>query len=91
MARKAVEHVDAGRVAEIAAFLVDAEIDQNEPAAGPQFTRAGEQDRLPVPQPLRAKLLLFGRGRADRLDMIGDHARPAADPMHGGRREAKRE
>ena len=48
-----------------------------------------EQDGFPVGHGLRAELRLLPRRRADRLHMIGDHCRPAAQPVHGGGRKAE--
>src|ERR1700677_1003908 len=82
--REFVEHVDALRRAEIAARFVDAEIGQHEPAAPPQFSGAMQEDRFPIRETLSAELLaLRGRG-ADGLNVISDHARTRAYPVHRG-------
>jgi len=50
-----------------------------------------QQDRLPILQTLCAKSLPLGGRRADRLDMVADHARPRAQPMHRGGGKAERQ
>src|SRR4029077_2672618 len=75
--------------AEIAAFLVPAEIDQDQPAARPQLVGALQEDRLPIGIALAAEGGELRPRGAHGLDMVGDVAGLGAEPMHGGGGEAK--
>src|ERR1700738_783159 len=79
-----VEHIDPDGRAEITAHFVDAEIGEPKPPARTQFPGAMQEDRFPVCKPSSAELLALGGSRADGLNMVFDHARARANPMHGG-------
>src|SRR6266852_8618005 len=76
-------------MAEIAARLVDAEIEQAQPPALHQLAGAGEEHPLPVEAALLDIGLALAPGGADHVDMVGNVAGIARNVVGRRRRETE--